>query len=196
MTRETLDLGSWCILTCDSSDTLRVVEALIGLGLGVWTPVEWSVARMPVTRSRYDKPTAMMPGYVFGDTGHLDQFVRLAGLRRRDLPRFKFLESQAMADHTPLVSDSALDALRDEEARRRTTFERAKRKDYKPPKPKLDAEVRMPDGPFGGINGEVRRTKGRDIVVDIPNCPFTLKVSSLLALESVAQDGLPLSRVA
>jgi hypothetical protein len=189
--RTTLDLGSWCILCMASADTLKVVEALTRQGLGVWTPVEWEVARMPITRARYDKPTPIIPGYAFGDAGHLDALVRFAGLRLRDMPRFRFLESETCIGHTPLITDCTLQALREEEERRCAVFERAKRRDHKPEKPDLGAEVKMPEGAFSGLSGDVVRTKGRDVVVDIPNCPFTLKVSSLLALESVAKAGLP-----
>lgn len=196
MSRDILDLGSWCILQCAGANTLKLFEALIGEGLSAWTPLRWNVARMPVTRARYDKPVPMMPGYVFGDVGHIDQLVRLSAMRRRDFPRFRFLESASGRQFTPLVPDSELASVRERETHLRAVFEGEKRKGDKPPKPGLGVEVKMPEGPFGGLNGVVERTKGRDTVVDIPGLPFQLKVSSLLMLESVAQDGLPLGRAA
>ena len=191
MTRPPLDLGSWCILTCASTDTLRVVEALIEQGLSVWTPVDWCVARMPRTRARYDKAIPVMPGYVFGDVGHIDELVRLAGLRRRDFPNFRFLESERGRGLTPLIADS-------EDARLRAVFDRRKRKEAEAKAPKLDVgtAVKMTDGAYAGLSGVVECSRGQDTMVHIPAFKRTVKVASLLLLSDMAQDGLPLGRAA
>lgn len=196
MARDILDLGSWCILTCASPDTLRVVEALTKEGLSAWAPVKWASARKPVTRSRFDKPHPIMPGYVFGDVGHVDQLYRLSGLRRRDMPRFQFLECE-VAGCTPLIADRELDGLRNEEARLRALFDAEKRKAIKPPTFEAGTEVRMEEGAYAGLSGVVEGKCGKDNTwVSIPGFAKPVKVASLLLLESVAKDGLPLGRAA
>lgn len=196
MTRDTLDLGSWVVLQMAGADTLRVVEALTSHGLGAWTPVKWSTARKPVTRSRYDKPHPVMPGYVFGDVGHVDQFYRLSGLRRRDIPRFWFLESE-LAGCTPLIADHELEGLRREEARLRAIFDAEKRKGIKPPTFETGASVRMEDGAYAGLSGEVKGKCGKDSTwVSIPGFAGLVKVASLLLLESVARDEVPVGKAA
>lgn len=187
----TLDLGAWCVLQMAGADTLRVVEALTEQGLGAWTPVKWSTARKPITRSRYDKPHPIMPGYVFGDVGHIDQFVCLAGLRRRDIPRFWFLESD-MAGCTPLIADRELNGLRREEARLRAIFDAEKRKEIAPPTFEPGAKVRMETGAYAGLSGIVQGMRGKsDAMVTIPGFSKPVKVASFLLLESVAERDLP-----
>lgn len=198
MSHTTLDLGSWCILRMNSGDTLRVVEALMEQGLSVWTPVDWCVGRMPRTRARYDKAIPVLPGYAFGDVGHIDELVRLAGLRRRDFPKFRFLESERGAELTPLIADSELDWLRAEDARLRAVFDRHKRKEAEAKAPKLEAgtPVKMTDGAYAGLSGVVEGSCGQDSMVHLPAFKKTVKVASLLLLPSVAQDGLPLDQAA
>lgn len=197
MTRPILDLGSWCILQAHGADTLRVVEALIEEGLGVWTPLKWRQARTKIIRSRYDEPRPILPGYVFGDVGHIDQFVRLAGLRRRDFPRFWFLEDETQAGATPLVADRDLNGLREYEAVLRAQFEADKRKGVTPPTFEPATEVRMEEGAYAGLSGEVVEMRGRGCaMVAIPGFASPVKVSSLLLLESVAKDELPYSGAA
>jgi hypothetical protein len=191
MTRPILDLGSWCILRMASGDTLRVVEALIEEGLGAWTPLNWRIGRTKITRSRFDEPLPLMPGYAFGDVGHIDQIVRLSGLRRRDLPRFWFLESERHTGCTPLIVDGELGALRREEERLRAVFEREKRRGIKPTIFGKGTEVKMIDGAYAGLSGVVEGMRGKDAIVSIPGFNEPIKVASLLLLESVAKDVLP-----
>lgn len=101
-----LDLGAWCILRCLGADTIKLAAALNLRGLRVWTPTEWSIGRMPKTRARYDKPTPMIAGYAFGDVRDIDELYRLAAIRDREIPHFRFLKSETLAGHTPLVADT------------------------------------------------------------------------------------------
>jgi hypothetical protein len=192
----TLDLGQWCILQTAGADTLRVVEALTEEGLCVWAPVRWATARKPITRSRYDKPHPIMAGYVFGDAGHVGDFLHLSSIRRRDIPHFWFLEGEVVGS-TPLIADSELDGLRRAEARLRAMFDAEKRKEAKPPTFDPGTKVRMEEGAYAGLSGVVEQMHGKgEAVVFIPEYNRAIKVASFLLLESVAQDGLPLNRAA
>lgn len=195
MTRPILDLGSWCILRCSSTDTLRVAKSLSDAGLGVWTPVEKRIGRTGASRARAEKQSALMPSYVFGRVEHVNELLRLALIPHRDHPRFSVFRYNG---GIPLIADDQLDALRSEEDRKTRLFDRWKRRGMKGPKLAPGSEVRLPDGPFAGISGIVESTEGQFTLVDIAvfGKPVTIKVASCLLLSDMAQDGLPLERAA
>lgn len=185
-----LDLGSWCILRMASADTLRVLRSLQNAGLEVWTPIEKRTKRMPRTRAQFDKETPLMPSYVFGHVAHLTELIQLAMLPNKDHPRFSMFRYQG---GIPLIADEQLKALRDEEARVIGVFERLKRRGKKGAKMAKGSEVRMTEGPFAGMSGIVEDHQGQFTLVDMAifGKIVTIKISSLLLAENVAQGEVP-----
>jgi transcription antitermination factor NusG len=191
----TLDLGSWCILRCSSGDTLRVQRSLSLAGLDAWTPIEKRIGKMPKTGAAFDKPSALMPSYVFGRVEHLSELLRLARSETRQHPRFSVFHYR---QGIPLIADSELDALREEESRHGRLFDRRKRRGMKGPRLERGTVVHLPDGPFAGVSGIVEDVQGQFTLVDISlfGKPMTIKVASLLLGENLAKDELPHVRAA
>jgi hypothetical protein len=189
----TLDLGSWCILRTSGADTLRLADRLNAAGILAWTPTQWSVARTPGIRSRYDKPAPIMPGYAFAQVERIDELLSLSRRSvRRGLPRFHlFSMGTAHGPSVPLIADSELNALRAEEARLRRIFDRSKLRGAKPPKLDPGTPVRMPVGAWEGLSGIVESQSGGMAVVNIPGSTKLIKVASCLLIESLAKDDLP-----
>jgi transcription antitermination factor NusG len=188
MSRDTLDLGSWCILRMASADTLRLAKSLTDAGLQVWTPVERKVARSRLDRSRIHREAALMPSYVFGRVEHVNELLRLAMMQtRREHARFSVFRYQG---GIPLIADGQLDALRDEEGRAARVFDKWKRRGMKGPTLTPGTEVKMPDGPFAGISGIVEGTEGQYTLIDIAvfGKPTQIKVASILLLPEGAEE--------
>jgi hypothetical protein len=181
MTRDVLDLGSWCILRMASTDTLRLARSLTDAGLSVWTPVERRVARLRLDRSRIHRETALMPSYAFGRVEHVDELLRLAMIPHREHPRFSVFRYN---NGIPLIADDQLEALRGEEERTARVFDKFLRRGMKGPRLAPGSEVRLPDGPFAGITGIVEGTEGQFTLIDIIvfGRPAQIKVASILLL--------------
>jgi transcription antitermination factor NusG len=190
MTRNTLDLGSWIILRMSSGDTLKVAASLTAAGLEVWTPIERSIGRMGVSRTRIRKEAAMMPSYAFGRVEHIDELLRLAMTPRREHPRFTVFHHKG---GVPLIADDQLDAIRGEEVRSHRLFERFRRRGKKGPKLEPGSEVKLPDGPFAGFTGIVEDQQGQFTAVGLTifGKPVTIKVASLLLDPGMAESDLP-----
>jgi transcription antitermination factor NusG len=191
MTRDTLDLGSWCILRMASGDTLKLAKSLSDAGLTVWTPVE----RKIVSRTRIREDVAMMPSYAFGRVEHVDELLRLAMIPQREHPRFSVFHRRG---GIPLIADDQLNAVRSEVERSQRLFERFKRRGKKGPKLCVGSEVRLPDGPFAGFTGIVEDQQGQFTAVGLTifGKPVTIKVASLLLAPDMAQEGLPRAEAA
>jgi hypothetical protein len=195
MTRDTLDLGSWCILRMASGDTLRLAKSLSDAGLTVWTPVERKIGRTAASRTRIREDVAMMPSYAFGRVEHVDELLRLAMIPQREHPRFSVFHRRG---GIPLIADDQLDAVRSEVERSQRLFERFKRRGKKGPKLSVGSEVRLPDGPFAGFTGVVEDQQGQFTAVGLTifGKPVTIKVASLLLAPDMAQEGLPRAEAA
>jgi transcription antitermination factor NusG len=169
---------------------LRVYRSLVAAGLSVWTPIERRMGRMPRTRAQYDKEFALMPSYVFGHVEHLNELARLAMVPHRDHPRFSMFK---YGGGFPLIADDQLDALRKEEARVASVFERFRRRGKKGPKLEPGSEVKLTEGPFAGMSGIVEGQEGQFTLVDMSvfGKVVTIKIASLLLDENVARDDLP-----
>lgn len=185
MGRAELDLGSWCILRMASADTLRVFKSLSDAGLGVWTPIERKIGRMPRTRTQFDKEAPLMPSYVFGRVEHISELLRLAMIPNRQHPRFSVFRYR---DGIPLIADDELECLREAEGHKRRVFEKWRRRGTKGPKLNPGDVVRMTEGAFAGLSGIVEDTQGQFTLVSIDGFHKPIKVASLLLAGSVAQE--------
>jgi transcription antitermination factor NusG len=179
----TLDLGSWCILRMGSASTLSVFESLKRAGFNVWTPIERKVGRMPRTRAAFDKQFALMPSYVFAHVQHIEDLMRIAMAPHKDHPRFTMFKHQ---NGFPLIADEELEALRTIEGKKQSIFEKLKRQGVKGPVFGIGAAVRVPEGPFAGLTGEVSDQSGQFTLVNIAGFHRPVKISSILLLPDVA----------
>jgi hypothetical protein len=176
-TNDTLDLGSWCILRMASADTLKVARALDAAGLSVWTPTERKFGRKPRTRARYEREAAIMPTYAFGHVRCLGSLLRLTALPTSDYPKFQVFRFNG---GIPLVSDEALEPLRQLEQHNASLFARWVRKGMKAPTFAPGSQVRMTEGAFGGLSGIVEGAQGQYTLVSIPGFHKPIKVASIL----------------
>jgi transcription antitermination factor NusG len=190
MSRDTLDLGSWCILRMASGDTLRLVKSLRSARIDAWAPIEKRLAKMPRTGAPFDKETALLPSYVFAPVEHVDELLRLAHEQRRAHPKFTVFRHRG---GIPLIADDQLDALRSEETRKGRVFDKWKRKGWKGAPLQPGMPVRLPDGPFQGYTGIVEDVQGQFTIVcaTIFGKSVEIKVASCLLDGNVARGGLP-----
>lgn len=173
-----LDLGSWFILRMASADTLSVLSGLTRAGFDAWTPIERKRGRMPRTRVPYDKQFPLMPSYVFVNVHHLAEIQHLALLPPRNIPRFTMFQFQG---GIPLIGDDQLDALRAEESRLQSVYDRQCRKGMKGPKFNPGTLVHVSEGDaFAGMDGKVVEQQGQFTLVSFSGFHSPIKISSLL----------------
>jgi transcription antitermination factor NusG len=182
-----LDLGSWFILRMASTDTLMVARALADHGFGVWTPIENKFGRMPRTKARFEKEAALMPSYVFARVEHLDDILSLAMLPRKECGRFSVFHHKG---GIPLIASDQLLALRDEECRLTSVFERSRRKGIKGPTFARGQSVHLSEGPFAGLDGVVEGSQGQFTLVSVEGFHKPIKIASLLLCEGMLAAGL------
>jgi hypothetical protein len=168
-----------------SANTLAVHDSLKRAGFEVWTPVERRIARMPRTKARAERDLALLPTYVFADARKIEALARLANVPNRDHPRFAMFKHQG---GYPLVSDSALEALRGEETRKRGIFEKLKNKGRKGPTFGLGSLVKANSGGFEGLSGVVEGARGQYTLVSYAGFHKPIAIASLLLLPDVATD--------
>lgn len=181
-----LDLGAWCILRMGSAQTISVATALRSAGFEVWTPVERTIRRTPISRTRFEKEHALMPSYVFAHVRHIVDLARLAMMPGPDHPRFTMFKHQG---GFPLIADCELDALRQFEQRRHDVFEKQRRKGLKGPVFERGQEVRVPEGGFAGLTGVVQDQQGQYTLVSFAEFHKPIKIASiLLADEKVSTE--------
>jgi transcription antitermination factor NusG len=178
-----LDLGGWFILRTANVDTMKTFSALQREGFDVWTPIERKVKRSARTRAPYDSTAALMPSYLFARVEHLDDILKLSRRTNRGIPKFTvFHHGQGI----PLVSDSALDALRMEEDRLGRIFDKAKLAGMKRPQFGKGKAVRTGEGPFMGMSGIVEGQQGQFTLVSFAGFHDPIKISSILLVEEVS----------
>lgn len=187
MTRDTLDLGSWCILRMASADTLRVAKSLSDAGLEVWTPVERRLSRLPRRKARVDRECALMPSYGFGRVEHIDELLRAAMMPNRQHPAFSVFHHRG---GIPLIAESELSALRDEEGRRGRVFDRLRRRGQRGAVFDPGAAVKITEGGFAGLSGIVEGAQGQYTLVSFEGFHKPIKVSSLLLLSDSDMSGV------
>lgn len=147
-------MSDWCILRTKGSSTLRLARSLNDSGIEAWTPTELRVKRDPKTRARSETIIAVMPTWVFARERFLPDLAAEAKLPKSLHPDFSVFR---YLDRFPIVRDRELNALR--------IIERKAALKAAPVVFPVGHSIRIPDGPFQGLTGEV---------VELGNGEYTL----------------------
>lgn len=151
-------MGTWAILRTSGPRTLLLADSLNLHGIAAWTPVAIVRKRtMRGKRSAAERPAAIMPTFVFVPSQELPGLYPLAKSPLNPHPPFSVFKFDG---RIPLVSDGEIERLKTEERRA-------------VPKAKLaqfakGQSVRVPEGSFAGMVGEVEKTDGGYTVVCFP----------------------------
>jgi hypothetical protein len=167
---------SWCILRTKPGSTLKLAASLAEDEFEVWTPVEVKRNRRPRRNPKPDpEPCAIMPTYVFADAGRLVDLLELAEMpvkprrgKGRRLPAHDDFSVFHFHDRIPIVADVDLIHLRSEERDAASRHNRALRRVMAKGKGEpLDcgSVVRIPQGAFAGMSGQVVESDGKFTLV-------------------------------
>ena len=158
-------MTDWCILRTRGSNTLRLARSLGHSGFEAWTPTEIQVKRHPKTRERSETIIAVMPTYVFATAEHLLDLVNQSQAPDAEFSVFRW------NDRFPIIADLDLRHLRQ--------IEREAAAKCKPVQYGTGQQVRVPDGPYQGLTGQVVETsKGRFTLVAFPGFNIPVKFAS------------------
>lgn len=185
MAKNELDLGSWFILRVSALRTLALFRSLKNAGYSVWTPIDEKVGRYPRSRSRYRKEIAMLPTYVFARCEDIAELCSIAALPANEHPEFRVFQHGSAI---PLLTDAALDPLRDIEGHRRQIAKRNERRGMRAPVIAAGTRVLLDEGGFAGMPGMVIGSENSYTLVDFEHFPQPIKISSLLLAESMQRD--------
>ena len=169
----------WCILRMAGGRTMSVVRSLSDAGFEVWSPVEIQRKRLPRSKAQVDRTVCVMPTYVFARASHLSDLVKLSLDPVSPHPDFSVFRYQ---DRFPLIADAELQSLR--------AVERQAAAKNAPMKLPRGTSVRLQDGPFQGLTGQViEASKGQFTLVAFHDCTFPVKFSTW-QLHPVDSDSL------
>ena len=184
---DVLDLGSWFVLRMASLDTLPIVRNLNDAGFRVWTPVEQRTSRMPRSKVRITKDVTIMPSYAFAWVDDLDGLLSIAMKPTKPHGRFSVFHHKG---GIPLIADSQLVFLRNEEKRLYSIFDRLRMRGKKAPALGKGQVVRMDSGPFEGLSGVVEGVEGQHTLVNFAGFHAPIKIASLLLLPDAVRAEL------
>jgi hypothetical protein len=165
--------GRWVILRTGGSRTLPLAESLADAGYTVWTPRHVQTRRIPRSRAHREQDAALLPTFVFAREEHLSDLMAMASSPSRRHPQFSLFHYM---DAIPVITDSALGALRSAEERailRRKTKKRGRADPYDE-----GETINMPDGPFVGLSGIVVKSNGKHTLVCLPGWPVEVTINT------------------
>lgn len=165
----------WLILRMAASRTVAVTASLKEAGFEVWTPMEKMSQRRPRSRAVVAKKVPMMPTYCFARARHLvDLAAEIVDPMSRH-PQFSIFQH---GGHVVFVADAHLDPLR---GRQQARGSKGK------PEPLWNPgdDVRITEGPFGGLSGIVKDAKGQKVWIAFPDFRIPIQVSASLLLSDV-----------
>ncbi len=142
--------NEWVILRTSGARTLLLADSLNAHGVGAWTPVKIVRKRaLRGKRSAAERPASIMPTFVFAPASALPELYPLAKSPISPHPPFSVFKFDG---RIPLVADGEIERLKTEERRAI-------------PKAKLPSfargqAVRVPEGSFAGMTGEVEHSEG------------------------------------
>lgn len=200
-------MSDWCILRTASRSTLRLAESLAEEGYEAWTPIETVKPNAPAQgqRPRREKvdpdglvTRAMLPSFVFAKADRERDLLTLSrspsmtyliwdrDKRRMVVRGHPFFRLFHDAEGVAKVPDRALAPLRNIAQRRR-----------KPrgvmPTWAVGDRVKLTEGCFGGLSGEVVELmgkKGKEVRVVFPGWPQAATFSAwALVSDLTGEDG-------
>ena len=174
--------NTWCILRTAGRNTMPLTASLARDGFDVWTPIETRIVRVPRMNIRREVRQPIMPSYVFANSSHLVDLLELAEPSHADFSVLHWM------DRIPLIADSDLTALRRIEAKR-TPLKKADRTFP------LNSRVRVKEGSFGGMSGDVERSDRSHTVVCFAG-RYAVKISTFLLDEDSAYKFQPATGLA
>lgn len=200
-------MTDWCILRTASSRTLLLAEALAKDGYEVWTPVDTVRRSRPRSKAVREVIVPILPAFVFARYDQLSALLALSrspgmihqvwdtDLRRmvsRGCPYFSPLLDNG---RSPSVSDASLAPLRALERQLRERAERAcEAARRKGPAPQFAAGeiVRIPDGPYEGLDLQVvEANAGKTVKLAHPSWLWTIEISAFAVRDVQLKHPLP-----
>lgn len=155
----------WIILTCAGRSTLRLAKTLAEDGFDVWAPAVTHRVTVPRMNVKRDVTTALLPGFVFADHGHLLELLEIEHLPvnpRRGIglaePAHADFSLFRIGERIPTIADASLDPLRRIERRRQRPSKAGR--SFKP-----GQGVKATSGIYTGMVGTVRRSNNRVTIV-------------------------------
>jgi hypothetical protein len=159
--------GRWCILRTNSRRTLNLVAGLKDRGIAAWTPQLQLDQRLPRSKVRREKTTALMPSFVFAKAEHIEPLLALSH-RPGTLEPFTVFHYLGTI---PLIADRDIEPLRLAE---RAAVPKHKRRIYRP-----GQAVRVPEGSFEGMRGIVEQSDGQYTLVAFGGA-FRVKIGTFI----------------
>ncbi|SKB27032.1 hypothetical protein [Sphingopyxis flava] len=118
----------WCILSTSGGRTLPLARSLCDAGMEVWAPTR-TIRRpapgqrrnllMGLRRKMIEVDVAILPGFVFARADRISDLAAIAHDPASPHPSFSVFQ---LGGRAPLVADSSLTGLRDEEAAAQATL--------------------------------------------------------------------------
>jgi transcription antitermination factor NusG len=166
---------AWCILRCSDQATMPLVKSLARAGIDLWTPVERVTKRVPRANIKRSVEQPLLPSYIFAAASHLPELFGIINAPKREHRDFRLFKHNGAI---PLVADETLSPLRLLERKSKAETAQLKRGDA----------VRLTDGGFAGMSGEIEATGPKFAMVRLNGFPQPLRIANYYLLPN--QTGL------
>ncbi|WP_160327958.1 transcription termination/antitermination protein NusG [Sphingomonas sp. HT-1] len=170
----------WCIVRTSPGRTISVVRSLEQIGIEAWTPIDVIKQRVPRSHKTFSREIPIMPTFVFVRARHLGELLGICASPVSGHPPFSVFRH---AGRFPFIADADVVSVRLAEERKLKARLRTTKKEFEP-----GAMVKVPDGPFAGMNGIVEEGNGRFALVAFGGS-FRVRVASFLLVEDAIQNG-------
>lgn len=169
--------NQWCILRCAGQNTLPLLRSLEKAGFEVWSPVEMRTRRVPRANFKRRIEQPMMPGYLFARADRLMDLIQASNAPGQQHREFRVYRQQ---DRFPLIADADLAPVRLQERKVKPAPEGLK----------IGDDVRLTDGAYAGLRGEVVKGGNKFAMVRIPGFHIPLKVAAYYLLQDNECSGI------
>lgn len=162
---------NWCILRCSNQATLVLARSLTRAGVNLWTPIEQVTKRVPRANIKRTVDHALLPSYIFAQAEHLPELAQIMNAPKREHRDFRLFKHNG---GIPLIADSTLAPLR--------LLERKSKAIAQGPSITAGQSVRLTDGGFAGMTGEVESTGAKFAMVRLDGFPLPLRIANYYLL--------------